>query len=469
MVDVSGNRPPLTSDNAEHTLDHPGLPLPRRIFAVAVLLMMIVALVGGANAVAIGLPRISAELAIPAADAIWLQNAYQIVVIVAILPCATLGERIGHRLVFRLGLASMVAGSGLVLVWPQFMPLIGSRMLQGLGAALVMSVSPAILRDIYPSSRLGLAISINAVGVAVSAALGPIAGSLILEAAPWQALFGLFMPVSLLGLAMSALLPTDEKICRAFDLRGALLNGLVAGAGMGAMSIAERYPSLALVLLIAAVAAGIALVLHVRRVTTPFLPLDLLLKRGLGFAYLASTLNFAINAMTVISLPFLLIESFGMGIISAGRMMAFWSVAVAGSVVATGLLSDRFPAEPLCLFGAAAVATGLALLTGATFIWPTELSAIGIVVAGIGFGSFQAANNRILIAAAPRHRRAVAGGLQAMVREVGNGLGFGIAGLSFAFWRGHEPEGTLALALAMAVSAVMLNITRLSDPPMRRW
>jgi MFS transporter, DHA2 family, multidrug resistance protein len=461
MRRLSEGEPEDASGGLTSLPDYPGLPMPRRALAVAVLLLMIAVLIGGAGAVSIGLPQISSDLGISPATTIWIQSAYQVMVVVAILPCSTLSERIGQRRVFRLGLAAMAFGAGLAMLFPQIIPLILARLFQGLGAAMVMSVSPGLLRDIYPSSRLGLAISINAVAVAVSAALGPLVGSLVLEVAPWPTLFGLFLPVGLIALAFSQVLPRDEVIQRPFDRVGALLNGLSAGGIMTALSVAGHSPGLAAAVLALSCVTMVVLIKHVRSVTVPFLPLDLLLDRRLAPAYGASTLNFAVNSMNVIALPFLLIHGLEMPTVTAGAVIACWSVAVAGSVVLVGWLTDRLRTEPLCLAGSTAVTAGLIGVIAASATGWVGLAVTGIVVTGLGFGCFQAANNRILISAAPHHRRAMAGGLQAMVREAGNGLGVGLTSLCFALAGANGAYATLTLGLCMAAAATLLNGARI--------
>src|SRR5437764_15414019 len=123
------------------------------------------------------------------ADAVWLRIAYQLATLVLLLPCAQLGERVGYRRVYMVGLGVFTVASLACAVAPTLLLLSGARAVQGLGAAGMMAVNAALVRLTYPSNMLGRGIALNSVVVASASVAGPSAAALVLSVASWPWLF----------------------------------------------------------------------------------------------------------------------------------------------------------------------------------------------------------------------------------------------------------------------------------------
>lgn len=150
-----------------------GLPTPQRYWAaLAIALAVMAAVLDGAIA-NVALPALSRELRASPADTVWVVNAYQLTITVTLLSMASLGEIIGYRRVYRLGLAVFTLASAACALSGSLPMLVAARVLQGLGAAGLMGVNVALVRFIYPQRQLGRGIGINAMVVATSAAVGP--------------------------------------------------------------------------------------------------------------------------------------------------------------------------------------------------------------------------------------------------------------------------------------------------------
>ena len=180
----------------------------------------------------VALPGIARELGISPAAATWLLNAYQLTVVTTLLPLASLGESIGFRRVFLLGFGLFAGASlGAALVAHSFEALLGFRILQGLGASAVMSLTAGLIRHTYPARQLGRAIGVNALVVAVSGASAPSLAAAILAFAPWPALFAVNVVPSLIGIVIGLrALPRVAGSGRSFDAASAVLN--IATFGM---------------------------------------------------------------------------------------------------------------------------------------------------------------------------------------------------------------------------------------------
>jgi len=253
--------------------DEAGLPIPRRFVAILALATGILVLVANTTAIALALPVITKEFAVTPSTAIWVVSAFQIAVVMLILPCAALGERIGH-----------------------------TRMLQGAGSAATMSISGALLRDIYPRSMLGTAVSVNAFTVATAGGLGPVAGSFILSFASWPYLFGAAIPLALLALGLSLALPDNDAQAVRVDARGGIINAVAFGAFLVGVLQIGTNADIALAMLALSGLAFVWLGVHARATPNAVIPLDLLAIPQLSLASAISGFAFAANA-NIISLP----------------------------------------------------------------------------------------------------------------------------------------------------------------------
>lgn len=163
-----------------------GLPTPRRYWAIVSIGMGItLAVLDGAIA-NVALPSIAQDLKASAAASIWIVNAYQIAIVVALLPLASLGEIVGYRRVSQVGLAVFTLASIACALSDSILTLSLARVLQGFGAAGIMSVNGALVRFTYPQRLLGRAVGINAVIVSMAAAAGPTIASAILSVGEWR-------------------------------------------------------------------------------------------------------------------------------------------------------------------------------------------------------------------------------------------------------------------------------------------
>ena len=119
------------------------------------------------------LPTIAIDVQASPAASVWVVNSYQLAVVATLLPLSTLGEIYGFRRVYLWGLAIFTAASLLCAMSWSLPTLTAARVLQGVGAAGIMSVNTALIRFIYPSNQLGRGVGFNAMVVGVGTAVGP--------------------------------------------------------------------------------------------------------------------------------------------------------------------------------------------------------------------------------------------------------------------------------------------------------
>lgn len=410
----------------------------------------------------VALPAIAADLGAAPAQAIWIVTAYQLAFAVAVLPLASLGEKLGYKRVFMAGLLLFVLASLLCAAAPSLPLLVAARVLQGLGGACVSTIVPALLRMVFPARLAGTGIGYLALTVASSAALGPSVAAVLLSAGSWRWLFGINLPIGLLAIVLAArILPASTPLARRFDLGGALLNGLtLVLLVIGASELGNPAGrGLALLLLALGGICAVLLVLQQRRRSAPLLPLDLLRLPVLRLSVLTSIASYTAQTIAMLALPFLLITQMGRSAAATGLLMTPWPLVIVVVAPWAGRLSDRYQAGRVGAAGLAVFSVGLLSLA----LLPAQPAAFDIVwrvaLCGIGFGLFQTPNNRLMLTSAPRERSGAAGGLMTMARLVGMSGGAAIATVMLDL---HGSAGAgAALGVAAAAAALGLPVALL--------
>lgn len=400
-----------------------GLLGARRTSAIACVLAAMVLVVLDSAIANVALPAIARSLHTTPAAAVHVVTAYQMALVMTLLPCAALGESRGHRPVFTAGVVLFVGASVLCALAPSLSLLVAARFLQGLGAAAIMSLGVALLRFSVSQRQLGVAIGWNTLAVALSSAAGPTLGALVLSLASWPWLFAVNLPLGALVLLGTRALPHVPGTARELDLASSALNaaafaGLVVGAGL----TAER-PVLGSCVLGAAALVMFVLVRREMPRQAPMVPLDLLRDASFRISVIASVCCFVGQSAATISLPFHLQHELKRGVLETGLLMTPWPLAVALVAPFAGRLASRISGAWSCALGGVTLATGLACLSLCPLRAP-PWGLIGLVaLCGAGFGLFQVSNNRNLFLSAPRTRSSAAGGMQGTARLLGQTMG----------------------------------------------
>ncbi|WP_295168288.1 MFS transporter [uncultured Brevundimonas sp.] len=403
-----------------------GLPTPRRYWAiVSIGLGITLAVLDGAIA-NVALPSIAQDLQASSAASIWIVNAYQIAIVVALLPLASLGEIVGYRRVSQAGLAVFTLASIACVFANSIETLSLARVVQGFGAAGIMSVNGALVRYTYPQRLLGRAVGINAVIVSLAAAAGPTIASAILAIGHWRWLFALNVPIGLLAVSLAGFtLPHNRLQPRKLNWLGAALNAAAFGLLItGLQSLAHGEAAvLGFGLTGAGLAAGVLLIRHERSRTSPLIPLDLLARPMFSLSVATSIISFTAQMMAFVALPFFLQGTLGLTAVETGLLMTPWPLATMIAAPLAGHLSDRYSAGVLGAIGLSLFACGLMALS----FLNADSSHFDIVwrmaLCGAGFGFFQSPNNRAMLSEAPKDRAGAAGGTLGMARVVGQSLG----------------------------------------------
>jgi DHA2 family multidrug resistance protein-like MFS transporter len=405
--------------------ENDGLPFPQRYWSIAAIWVGLVMSVLDTSIANVALPTLSHELKASAAESIWVINAYQLGMVMLLLPLSAWSERLGYRRVYLSGMVVFTAASA-ICVFATTLPVLAvGRGLQGMGAAGVMSMNAALMRHTFPRSQMGRALGGNAFMVGVSTAAAPAVASLILAVASWRWLFAVNAPFCAFCLAVGPFaLPKSERAERSFDLISAALSAVMFGAlVMGADLVTRDRVAQGTLLLVTSVVCAVVLVRRTWDQAAPLFPIDLLRIPIFGLSIATSTASFCAQLIAAVSLPFLFQLGLGKSVVETGLLMIPFPVSTAVAAAVAGWLAEKVKGAILNSAGLLAMAAGFMLLA----FMPTHVDNIGIVwrmaICGAGFGFFQSPNNRTLVLAAPRSRSGATGGSLATARTVGQSLG----------------------------------------------
>jgi DHA2 family multidrug resistance protein-like MFS transporter len=451
---------------AERNLPLDGLSQPERGWAILTIAIgLIMSVMDGAIA-NVALPTIARDLHASPSFSIWIVNGYQLAITVSLLPLASLGEIAGYRRVYIAGLLLFTIAS-LFCVFANTLTLLTiARVLQGFGAAGIMSVNMALVRHIFPRTMLGRGIGINAMVVAVSSAIGPSVAAGILAVGPWPYLFAINVPLGIAALALGLkYLPFTKPAGHDFDWKSAALSAVTFGVGLAGIDSFGHDEGALISLSEFGVAciAGVLLVRRQRNMKSPLLPVDLLRIPIFALSIATSIASFCAQMLAFVALPFYLESRFGYSAVEIGLLITPWPIAVAFAAPLAGRLVERYPSGLLGAIGLLLFALGL----GALALLPLHPSHLDVAwrmaLAGAGFGLFQTPNNRTMIAAAPRERSGGASGMLGTARLSGQTIGAALVSLLMARFALEGPRLAIFAAVGFAIMGAALSALRLSE------
>ncbi|WP_353177672.1 MFS transporter [Delftia acidovorans] len=464
---------------AEAAPVHDGLPSGPRGQAMLVIILGLTLSVLDSTLVNLALPAMARELQASSAHTLWVVNSYQLASLVLLLPLAALGERLGYRRVYLVGMLVFSVASLAAMLATSLPTLVAARALQGLGAAGVMSVNAALVRLIYPRALLGRGMAVNSLVVATASMAGPSVAAAILSVASWPWLFAANLPLGLFTLWLGRrALPANAVAGHAgarLSPLDVLLNILMFSLiflggeqlGVRAGGADSSLPS-GWLLLGAGLLVGAWYVRRQWRLPAPLLPVDLLRIPVFALSMCGSVSAFCAQMLAYLALPFLLLESHGMSPIEAGLLITAWPLATVLTAPIAGRLIGRYADGLLGGIGMAMFACGLWALAAMPDAPSTVDMVWRMLLAGSGFALYQSPNNHTIVTTAPLARSGAAGGMLSSARLTGQTLGAVVLATIFTFAGGHGGHAeivALAVAGCFAAMAGVFSLLRVRTAP----
>lgn len=344
------------------SIKHPNLVLATTILASGL------AFVDG-SVVNVGLPAMGTSLHADASDLQWLVNAYLLPLSALLLSGGAAGDRFGRRLILILGISLFAVSSLICAIAPDLSWLLTGRILQGVGAALLLPCSLAILGESFDGEARGRAIGIWAASGAIMGAIGPVIGGWLIDVTGWRAIFLINLPLALAAIALAIFFvrdPQSDGPKQSLDIGGSVLATTALGALTWGLTIGAGpagWTSFAIVAVTLGVAFTIAfVVLERRRGDRAMMPLALFSSMNFVGLSLLTLLVYGALGGLLILLPYMLIESARYSATAAGAALLPFPLVMAIASPTMGALAGRTGAKFSLAAGSLGVAAGFLLL-----------------------------------------------------------------------------------------------------------
>lgn len=385
----------------------------------------------------VALPTIRTQLDTTLPVVQWVSVAYLLTLASLTLSVGRWGDIVGKKRIYMSGFVLFTLASVLCGLAPSIEFLIGFRVLQALGAVMVLALGASILTEAFPPHERGKALGLIGTFVSVGIVSGPVMGGLLIEAFDWRAIFFVNLPVGLVGtiIAFRYVPATPPAGGQTFDIKGSvtlstallcIALAVTAGQELGYGS------GIILGLLFAGLGLAVVFVMIERRTPSPMVDLRLFRNPTLSVSIASGYLVYGSLSAVFFLLPFYLEGVLGYDTRQTGLALGIAPLILGAVAPISGTLSDRLGIRRITLVGLVILSISYAALytlsTETTFL---RYALIAIPI-GLGIGVFQSPNNSAIMGSVPREYSGVAGGLLTLTRLLGQITGIAVLGSVWA-------------------------------------
>jgi EmrB/QacA subfamily drug resistance transporter len=379
------------------------------------------------------LPLLSTTFKVDIPTIGWVAIAYQLAATSTLGLFGRVTDVYGRRFIYVGGFAVFILGSALCGLSSGALMLICFRVLQGVGSAMLVANSMALITAVFPSSQRGTAIGFLETSVSIAFTIAPTLGGFLQTILGWRSIFYVNVPVALVGFGLAYLIVNDpprEVRRRSLDLPGAfffsaglvgVMLALTEGFGDQPSAAVFRWFFLPGII-------GLALFVVVeQRTADPTIDLRLFADRVFAGANTAKVFGYAVVSTVTFLMPFYLEQALNLSPTLTGLGMTAYPIALALGSMVGGPLSDRVGSHVLAPLGMVFAASGAFWLAR---VQPQQgyLPAMGaMLLVGLGMGLFIVPNDSAIMGAAPRDKLGVASGILATTRNLGLSSGVAFA------------------------------------------
>jgi EmrB/QacA subfamily drug resistance transporter len=395
----------------------------------------------------------------------WIVLAYLLAITTLIVSVGRLGDIIGHRKLLLAGIALFTAASALCGLAPTLWLLIAARAVQGLGAAIMIALTTALVSETVAKARTGSAMGLLGTMSAIGTASGPSIGGILISLFGWRAIFFVGVPLGILAFALAhRYLPTKRREPRTdqtrFDHLGTLLLALTLGAYTLAVTTGRGHFGLLNIGLLLAAGFGTGLFILIEaRARSPLIRLPMFRNAEFSASLMMSVLVATVIMTTFVVGPFYLARALGLDAALVGLVMSIGPIISSLSGVLAGRIVDSLGARHI-------VVAGLILMASGSFALSALPAGVVGYIAGIailtpGYQLFQAANNTTVMMDVSANQRGVVSGMLSLSRNLGLITGASVMGAVFAFGSAATDIATArpdAIATGMRVTFSVATI-----------
>jgi EmrB/QacA subfamily drug resistance transporter len=372
-----------------------------------------------------GLPTLAQAFTASFQSVQWIVLAYLLAITTLIVSVGRIGDILGRRRLLLVGIGLFTVASLLCGIAPTLWLLIVARAVQGLGAAIMMALTVALVGETVPQTEIGSAMGLLGTMSAIGTTLGPSIGGLLIAGLGWRTIFLVNVPLGILNFLLAdRYLPVDRETVKtdrvSFDPLGTLLLAMTLAAYALAMTIGRgHFGALNITLLLAAVFGVVLFVRVESKVESPLIRLTMFRNPLLSASLAMSTLVSTVMMATLVVGPFYLSRALGLETALVGVVLSISPLVAALTGVPAGRIVDRFGAQRMTITGLIGIAIGCMVL----FFVPATFGIAGyvtpIVCVTASYALFQAANNTAIMLDINPDQRGVISGLLNLSRDLG--------------------------------------------------
>lgn len=390
------------------------------------------------SSINIALPAIGSEFGADAVLLGWIPTSFILATAIFLIPMGRLADIYGMRRIFSPGIVIFTAATVLCAFSNSTSMLIGFRMLQGFGSAMIFSTAVAALTAVYPPGERGRVLGINVAAVYIGLALGPALGGLLTSNFGWRSIFFAIIPLGAIVILMLFLNRdewTDPHPER-FDLTGSIIYGLMLLFLMYGLSVLPQTAGWAYILVGFVLLA--VFIMWELRVESPVLKVKLFLENHVFFfSNLAALINYSATFAVGFLLSFYLQYNKGLDPQTAGLILVAQPFVQAVLSPSAGRLSDRIEPGIVASAGMGVTVIGLVMLAFLTEETPLLFTIGALAVLGLGFALFSSPNTNAVMSSVEREFLGIASATLATARQIGMMLSMGIVMMIFSVIIGH--------------------------------
>jgi EmrB/QacA subfamily drug resistance transporter len=367
----------------------------------------------------------------------WVSLGYLLTLATLTLLVGRIGDIVGKRKIYNSGFVAFTAASVLCAFAPSVGFLIGFRVIQAVGATMVLALGISILTESFPPTERGKALGYIGTAVSLGIVTGPVVGGILIEAFDWRSIFLVNLPVGIIGTVLAIKYVPDVRPVpgQTMDFWGAgLLSSALLSLSLALTMGQQRgFDDLLILALLTAFFVLAAVFVRVELATqSPMIQLRLFRDPLLSVSVVSGFLVFAALSATFFLMPFYLEGVLGFDIGQVGILLGAGPLVLGIMAPISGTLSDKWGVRSLTLGGLfilSAVYLAFQLLSTETTWWQYVLIAVPL---GAGVGIFQSPNNSAIMGSIPREYSGVGGGLLNLTRLLGQITGIAVLGSVWA-------------------------------------
>ena len=397
------------------------------------------------SSISLALPVIAEEFSVSMAAVSWLSLVYTIIPSCTLLIFGRIADIYGYKRQF-IGGFTVFGVSSLILPLAAngLAGLILFRCFQGIGYAMMISITQALINRTFPANERGKALGINVLFASVGLAIGPTISGLLMSLFSWRSVFYFNVPTCIIGVVMSVLIlkknERDADTPRRMDWLGAFFFALFIGLLMFAINFSSEWGVLSVRLWICVAVSLCALILFIYRAghtETPLMKLALFRNPVFSFASIACVCSYILHQMSTFLVPFFLMNILLIGKSDSGFIMLASPVAMMLLSPVGGRLVDRYGSRIPAITGLSIIALGCFVMCSMTDTTPAYIVILSLLLYGTGHGLSVTAINSSIFSAVPREDSGIASGMTSTMRNLGQSMGVAFSGAIMTMRQNH--------------------------------